>query len=184
MDCLEVYIAPVQGQVDVSHDLFSKVLKRVKRAPFNGLSKPFVKLVHKKYYEEQILEQTFTPPEYKMATRETTYSLTEVPLDDPLFNTVNRNETVAIHYKKKKFNLSQFPSTHQTYDCACEHKTIFKINNRTYLNFVETQYMSDKAKTYYTIMINYTDCVNSDRTLHSQSINELLDSFIDLVKTV
>lgn len=184
MDCLEVYITPVHGQVDVSFDVFTKVLRRIKRSPLNGLSKPFVKIVHKKYFEEQILEQTFAPPEYKMATRENTYSLTEVPLDDPLFNTVKRDGTTAIHYKKKKFNLSQFPSTYQIYDSAYEYKTIFKINNRTYLNFVESQYSSEKNKKYYTIMLNYTDCANSDRMLHSQSINELLDNFTNLVKTI
>lgn len=184
MDCLEVYITPVLGQVDVSGELFSKVLRRIKRSPINGLSKPFVKIVQKKYFEEQILEQTFTPPEYKMATKENTYCLTEVPLDDPLFNHVKREHTTAVHYKKKKFNLSQFPSTSDIYDCVYEHKTIFKINNRTYLNFVESQYLSEKNKKYYTIMLNYTDCVNSDRTLHSQSINELLDSLTDLVGIV
>lgn len=184
MDCLDIYITIEQDCVSIPKDTFTRALRKLKNTQNETLPKPFLKTIYKRFYEDLIIEQTFLKSEYKTPTRESVYSLTETPYDDPLFNHVKRHNTIAINYKKKKYNLSQFPSTNQIYDCLFETKEIFKINNRTYLNFIESQYASDKSQKVYTIMINYVDCPNSDRSLHSQSIKTVLDYITELVNTV
>lgn len=184
MDCMDIYITPFHGQITFKKEMFHKILKNLKQKPLKSLSKSFKKCIHKQYFEELIFEQTFTNEEYKSPTRENVYSLTEVSFDDTFTDSFKKDDILIMSFMKKNYNLCQFPSSHKIYECVYEKKEIFKMNNRTYLNFIEAQYMSDKKQTYYYIMLNYINSEGSDRNLHSAIINDVINHIIHLAKTL
>ena len=190
-DSYEVYICGSPNQPTISKDQFAKVLhsiRKIARTADVEIGKPFKKMHLKKFYEDIILEQVYqdqsedssVPIYASTPSRESVYSMQYKDSSTSLLGGLQQqNQLTTLNFKKQKLTLPHFPSTHKVYEMICEMRHIFKINNRTYVNFMESQYKSDKTnKLYYSIMINYEHEVNSDSQLHVEMIQTVITSIL------
>lgn len=183
-DSFEVFVCASPNHTTMPKDKFERVLCSLHKKVRIGA--PFKKLHIKKFFEDIVLEQVFqdngddskTPMYNAAPSRESVYSTHHKDPTNSLLGPLqqhHKEQIIVLNLKKQKLTLAHFPSTNKMYDMVCETRHIFKINNRTYVNFIESQYKSDATPIiYYSIMINYEHESNSDSQLHIEMIEKVI----------
>ena len=178
MDYLEVYVCNKHNNISFNDHDFHDMLRNVTGVFKKKKYALFRKQVLKVFHDDIILESTYdditTQP-----TKENAFSLTEKIIDDKsLYTRVSKENTIIKYFSKIIKPLHNFPSTTKIYDEVFENKTIFKINNRLYLNFSQVTYKSDTTKKYNYIYINYNSSDKCDIKMNINTINEIIESLL------
>lgn len=189
IDFIEIYFTCNENACFSEHH-FNKVFDYLRTKPLKNVSSFFKKTVYKEYYKNLVLEQVFDMNldfhTSKVPTKESvnSYIPATLPKDSPLYELTNNEEVVVNFYKKIGHSLCSFPSTNKIYDSVCEQRSIFKVNNRIYLNLCKVEYMSEIGCVRYYVTIHYQYKQNCDVINDIELIKQLytLQTTINTIK--
>jgi hypothetical protein len=115
-----------------------------------------------------------------VAVKENVISLCEQVTEGTLYDEIDKSNTTINYFMKNTKPLHKFPSTSDIYDSIFEDKTIFKLNNRLYLNFSRATYKSDPSESYNYIYLNYN---NNDKCDVKMNIKKINETVLNIVST-
>lgn len=143
----------------------------------------FHKQIIKIYHDNLILESSYDDINNQISpVKENVFTLQEQYLpENSLYAAISQKDTILKYYTKHTKPLHSFPSTTKIYDEMFEDKTIFKINNRLYLNFSKVTFKSESKRKYHYIYVNYNDSDKCDLKMNIKTIIDTINDLKDLL---
>lgn len=178
MNYLEIHIKSPDGRIHFENDDFLTLMNRVASSN-NGYSK-FQKKVLKQFCEDMMLEMVHDGEDW---SKENVYNvvMTSTDVPDVFMKNLDRiQEHVVTFYEKVSKPIHLFPSTEKYLDCVFEDKTVFKVNNLVFINFVKAVYQSEPRTTFNYVYVNYNDHVKCDVMRNIKMLNDVSANVVKL----
>lgn len=143
-------------KIGLDVDTFYEIMSKMKNVEYKCFQKEYKEYIHK-----DLTCQSYINDDVKVFRKTNSF--------------VNWNEKyLIIGSTFNKLTLLNFPSTTNIQQTSYIKQQIFRINNRTYLNFKVSIDSDTKEKTY-TIYLNYNHEENVDVEMINKNINEIMN---------